>query len=296
MRRDIISIHVKEYNLINKKIKTSRTICLISDIHYYCKFNNKKLEKLKRKIDSIKPNYIVIAGDLVDVLSTLNTDMSYFYSWLDNLGLINKKRVPVICIFGNHDIYRECVFTDKEYSLLYNKFCNDLDGLNVTLLNNSVYEDRYIRFVGFKQPYNIYHSVCSLDNEKEYYNNLDINLFISNNNKLNVCVVHNPMNMCNKDIKNILKNFDVVLAGHMHNGLVFSVFDRLFKNNWGLVDPDKKFLPKLSRNIIKLRRNKYLIISGGITKLSNRSGILKYANVFFPMEVDIINFDRKIRK
>lgn len=212
------------------------------------------------------------------------------------MGLINNKRIPVIIILGNHDIYRENIYNDNDFFNRFSKYCSDLENLNVILLRNDIYEDRYVRFVGFELPTYTYHSCNSIDLEKDFYNNLDINLFISKNNKLNVCVVHNPINICNKEIKNILKNFDVILAGHMHNGLVISFVDRISKNNWGLIDPDKKFFSKVSRNIIKIRRNKYLIISGGITKLSNRSGIFKYGNFLFPMEIDIINFNGKAKE
>ena len=222
--------------------------------------------------------------------------MCNYYLWLDSLGLINNKRIPVIIVLGNHDIYKEKYLSDLDYNYLYDRFCNDLESLHVTLLNNSVYEDRYVRFVGFLQPSCIYHSKDSLMLEKDFYNSLDINLFIGKNNKLNICVIHNPMNFYDKNIKNILKNFDLVFAGHMHNGLIISFIDRLFKGNWGLIDPDKKFFSKISRNCLKLGRNKYLVISGGITKLSNRVGFLKSGNILFPMELDVINIYRKAKK
>ena len=45
--------------------------------------------------------------------------MCNYYLWLDSLGLINNKRIPVIIGLGNHDIYKEKYLSDLDYNYLY---------------------------------------------------------------------------------------------------------------------------------------------------------------------------------
>ena len=289
---DIIRCFVKKYNFFYKKVKSDIRICLISDIHFSRKFNINNLSKLKSKFDHLNPNYIVIAGDIIDSLEIVDDDLfKYFYSWLKDISSCYK----VIVCLGNHDVsYNKSIIPSYKSNSLYKKYYNKLTKLNIYLLNNSVYEDKYVRFVGFFLPVSSYHNNSSLNVLKDFYNDLDFNLFLGSKNKLNICIVHNPMNICNDDIKNILRNFDIILAGHMHNGLVLSFIDRIIPGNRGIIDPDKKFMPSVSRNMVCLSLNKYLIISGGITKLSAMSGIFHYGNFLFPMEIDdIIIFNKK---
>ena len=282
---DIIRCFVKNYIFSYNKIKDNIKICLISDIHFSKIFNVNNLNRITNKINIIKPNYVVIAGDLIDQLDiTLDDKINYFYDWLNDLGNSYK----VIVIFGNHDYY---IKNNKlDYNKLYNKFYDKLLTLNINLLDNNVYEDKNVRFVGFNMQYN------SLEYELEIFNKLDMNLFIGKKNKVNIAVIHNPINVINEDVRNILNNFDIIMSGHMHNGLMFSFVDLLFKGNNGIIAPNKKFFPRISRNMIKLDKDKYLIISGGITKLSYSSKIFRFGNFLYPMEIDNILINKKIKK
>ncbi len=216
-----------------------------------------------------------------------------FYDWVKELT----NNYKVIIVLGNHDINKskKLKFYDVRDEL-YDKYISNLKECNVFLINDNVYEDRFVRFVGFNLPVGAYYSSKNLEIEKNYYSSLDMSLFISKKNKVNIAVIHSPINMFDEDIRNILNNFDIILTGHMHNGLVFSFIDRLFSDNRGLVSPSKKLFPKYSRNLVKLDLNKYLIISGGITKLSKSSGMIRLFNFFYPMEIDEINIKKKIKK
>ena len=168
--------------------------------------------------------------------------------------------------------------------------------LNIKFLNNSVYEDRYVRFVGFTLPSNCYNKENSLEFEKNFYNSLDTDLFLGNDNKVNIAIIHNPRNVCNDSILNKLCNFDIILSGHMHNGLIFNFIDKIFNGNRGIIDRYKKLFPKYARNSVDIGNNKHLVISGGITKLSKDSGIFRFGNFLYPMEISQVNIKKKIKK
>ena len=93
--------------------------------------------------------------------------------------------------------------------------------------------------------------------------------------------MHSPICISDKIIKKELNKYDIVLSGHMHNGVVPPVLDELFDNNRGIIDPHKKVFPKNARGIIK--NDNVTIISSGVTKISNSAGkMLKWLDIFFP--------------
>ena len=81
-------------------------------------------------------------------------------------------------------------------------------------------------------------------------------------NKLNVLLMHSPILIGEKTIKKELSKYDIVLSGHMHNGVVPPILDELFDNNIGIIAPNKKVFPKYARGIIK--KDNITVISGGV--------------------------------
>ena len=55
----------KEIFYTKKDIKDTK-IAIIADIHYYDDYNNKILDKITKQIIKAKPNYLIIAGDILD--------------------------------------------------------------------------------------------------------------------------------------------------------------------------------------------------------------------------------------
>ena len=99
-------------------------------------------------------------------------------------------------------------------------------------------------------------------------------------NKYNILLSHSPINILNYNLK-----ADLILSGHMHNGLVLPVFK---KGNNGIVGPYSTFFPKECRGIIK-KENTALIINGGVRKISNSSSfILRILNPIYKIHIDYI--------
>ena len=160
---------IKKYNLYNKKVgKKNIKIALISDIHISNVTKMKNLYHLKDKINNLNPNYICIAGDIIDSINVItNTKiMDKFYDWLYNLGNINGKSIPVLISLGNHDINGINESNKEKY---YN-YIKKLTSQNTHLLDNSYYEDKNVFIAGFTQPMNAYFTHNSLNEEKIYYN------------------------------------------------------------------------------------------------------------------------------
>ena len=64
--------------------------------------------------------------------------------------------------------------------------------------------------------------------------------------KYNILLLHSPINLIeNKKISlDCFKNYDLILCGHMHSGLIPKVFRK--KIGMGLVGPHNNFFPKYS--------------------------------------------------
>ena len=98
-------------------------------------------------------------------------------------------------------------------------------------------------------------------------------------------------------VLNKLSNFDLILCGHTHNGMVPDFLAKMFKSNEGIIAPNKKLLPETARGKIeKMVKNKKItiIITGGITKLSLKSSkVLNKLNFIYNISINKIILTKK---
>lgn len=259
----------KRYYLSNK---LNKRIVLISDIHYCNKNDIIHLNKVLDKIKKIKPDYICVPGDTLDKSEVC--DFKFLVEWLIKLSNVTK----VIMSLGNHEFYIDK--RNNKYGL-NNKIINKIKKVNnlYFLDNQNIVLDN-INFIGMTLP--IQHYMCTCENEEEFKEYIkDIN---PNKKYYNVLLCHSPVNISKKEILN-KTNFDLVLCGHMHSGVVPRFLRFLFGNK-GLVSPQKKLFPSNVYGNIRLK-DKNVIITSGIKVLSSKHfGILR--NVF-PSEIAEIN-------
>ena len=83
------------YKIKNCKIDNKR-IVLLSDIHYYEKKDYSKLEKISEYLMRLKPDYIAIAGDLLDEAHVC--DLDYLYDWIKKIS----NYATIVISIGNH--------------------------------------------------------------------------------------------------------------------------------------------------------------------------------------------------
>ena len=282
----------KRYQETSKKLIKNKKIFLISDLHIGIGFNIKKLDKIKKEIEKEIPNYICIPGDIIDNTNIIKDKEDIVINFLKDISTNTK----VIISLGNHDVCR--LIRDKKGKRWeYDKrddFFNKIRNIkNVYLLENEIYTDKDICFIGLSLSYEYYKITGESINilEKEF-NALNIKI---DKNKYNVLLCHSPHRLTNERIikTKIMKDIDLILSGHMHNGMVHPIMELIWKGNKGIITPTKELFPKakVTRGIIKLN-DKNLIISGGITKLSNSSAyIISPLNCLYPMNIEIININ-----
>ena len=224
------TIKVTSYE-VGTKFKNSKDLKIvqISDLHSKC-FGENNID-LINKINEIKPNIIILTGDIID-RDSLNYDVER--ELLKKLA----KKYDVYYVLGNHEITLKYINL-KEYLV-------ELKTLGVKiLLNDKVEINKNVDLYGI----NYY------PKDRENMKILKINNLLKNvdEEKINIVLIHDP-----NDIQ-ILKKYkvDFAFAGHVHGGVI-----RLFKK--GLLSPDAKFFPKYFSGKYKVE-NTDLYVSSGLS-------------------------------
>lgn len=242
--------------------KWHKKIMVFSDIHYYSKNDETVLDKLLILAQIKNPDYLCIPGDLIDVNPIL--DKGILLSFLRSLAKI----CPVLISIGNHDMR---IQGSRKY--WDNELWDSIEKAGCFILDNCSFEDDDLKIMGITIPYEYYYEKRENDPtigdyiEKHLEENTDIVL------------IHTP-NVLNS-FKN--KQQSLLICGHMHAGLLPSVFHNLFKNR-GLVSPRKGLFPKYCYGHIV---SKHAIISGGITKVSYSNPFHLFKNCFVGEIVEI---------
>ena len=193
----------KEYKITSSSIQDNFhgfKIVHISDVHYGRTTDKKDLNNMVKEVNLLKPDIVVLTGDLIDRDTKLDDDLKGEIS--EALSSINAN-VGKYAISGNHDsnfsewesIINDSGFKNLNdtYELIYNDGYTPilLAGLSSNLNNQVDITERYNKILEYSNNENI----------KELYKILSI---------------HEPDYINNIDYS----NFNLILAGHSHNGQV----------------------------------------------------------------------------
>lgn len=279
----------------NELFKTNKNIndikiALLSDIHYHPEFNTKIFNSLLKQIKKNKPNYICIAGDILDNTNIKKIDTLIIF--LQEIATI----ATTLIVLGNHDI--KCGEPKHWKHLENNLFINEIKKIdNLYLLEDKMYidNDNNISFYGFNLSYNYYEKTDE-----------DYNIFVEEVNKLNckfpentynITLLHTPINIYRFILLNNnhpLSKTDLILSGHMHNGCLPFTFsyllNKLFKSNRGIISPLRELFPKYSHGKIKNIKDGY--IYEGITKFSKSTKSFHMLDNFYRKRIEIITIKK----
>ena len=275
----------KQYEVETQKKLNEKKVVTISDLHLNENITKYELDDLIIKINDLLPEYIFILGDVTSYNHLQNKNFQknllYFLKVLASLA-------KTYMVFGNHDY-----LIDSKNKLFFTNLNNLLefyDKTNVKVLHNYVVEDDDMNIVGFdKLP--IYYDLEMKDfsklKEQLLYLLTKIKKVLENQ-KYTILLTHSHLDFLKLE-KDILKVYDLILAGHTHNGLVPNNLERFFRKNQGFV-AHKKFFPDNIRGMIKVSNTPPIIVNGGITKIGeSHSQIIKtLTKPLFKGEIDYI--------
>lgn len=288
--------HETSIKLYSKK--SNLKICVISDIHFSYRVTNKKLDALTKKLEERHPSYIFLPGDLVDSNNMVEkeSEKNRLLAWLEKLG----EFTTVLISEGNHDTYKKHKKTEKKetgdkFSVVKNTtLINNINSLkNVHYLDNSIYEDKNIYVLGLSLPEEYYGLTkkAKTDNASSG-ENIDVLLKTLDNidqklitnlpkNKLKFALIHSPCFLSDFRVKAELADFDYLISGHMHNGLVPPIVDELWRSDRGLVNATQRVGSKNTRLSRKTLANG-LIITGAVTTWHECTGVFHKLNALYP--------------
>lgn len=193
-------IFVKEFkvetNNITKEMENVK-ILQFSDLHYGT-VNMKMVNKLISKINETKPDIVIFTGDLIDE----KYDITEYEKEVlkKNLSNINSE-------YGKYYVTGEEDYEETSTLL------NQADFINLNDLEQTIYLQNSSKIL-----------LIGKDKIKEYF---ELN---TDENSFKLLAVHNP-----NDYDKLKKeNFDMVLAGHTHNGQlnIYKLKDLLIKGKY----------------------------------------------------------------
>ncbi len=266
-----------------------------SDVHFTYKFDDNKLNAILRYINSSYSDYVCIGGDIIDSTNFIcknRREQIKLLKWLEKIAVYRKTFISC----GNRD-FMKSTKDGWEYDYLESfwKEVNEIPNLQVSHSDPYYEDDKVIIYMpeldfefyensNYAEDINIL--LNKLNKDREYCVNLD-------NKKVKIMLIHSPYLLSNPKIIEKIKEFDIVISGHMHKGLVMPIIDEIFGTNRGLVSPYLKPFPDNARGVKVLQaedgRQTLLIISGGITKTASDTFVKRNLNHLYPMDFEEIS-------
>lgn len=279
-----MSIRIREYDLYTDKIKKAKKILNISDVHSDVRnFNN-----VLNVVDSINPDFITIAGDLID--STNNKENDKLLEMTKDFT----DRYLTYLVLGNHDIVK--LVKNKVRRVVKDiPFYNRLDSeSNIHLLmnNTEVYNlGNDIQIIGLtleNKWYKKYREDKKMFKEilNDYLKKTKID-----KNKFIILLLHSSNGLVDNNELMHIDGVNLVLCGHNHGGLTPEFIQKMSKKHIGLAGPYGKFFIKDAYGYWT-NNDTSLILSNGVTKMGKiHAGkfIRTIVNDIYKCDAEVIN-------
>jgi len=194
--RNIIETRYTIYT--DKKIGEDLEILFIADSHYGDVFKKKELMNVKKRLDSVDADIVILGGDIIDE-ETSKKDMEYIFSVFGDI----KNKYGVYYVYGNHD--RQLYSSKHNYNEIDLVRVIEKNNINILKDNYAVVKDNLV--IAGREDY-------SVGREK-------LNRFLKSVSKDDylIMVDHQPLDYD----ENVLNNVDLIVSGHTHGGQIFPV-------------------------------------------------------------------------
>ena len=267
---------------VNKDIK----ILSVGDIHLSKNVDLFSVDKLLKLIDSINPDYIMILGDTVDTPMELSYDKRLLELdvLIKNCSNIGKTFI----ILGNHDYYYDKPNDLMTISTIWDKYKD----ANTHILIDQSYTDDNIFVGGYLQKGSAYFKDGSnMEDDLAFYNDLSSKESLVKDlpsDKYKIFLNHSPEPIQSSMNQELLKDYNLVITGHYHNGVVPNILEGILPKNKGLLTPRRNVFPAEARGIVKLPTGTYLIYNGGWTKIpATAKDFMCSFDKYFNRDIDV---------
>ena len=264
-------LKIREHVVEFKREVPEISVMVTGDWHISPIVSSRQAEFLQEAVDVVKPDVIVLQGDIVDSPMELQRDTS-LKKLIRELKICSKA-APTMMVLGSHDFITPSkpIKIMKDSALdFWKKICKKCD---VKLLINEPFEP--IPGVVFYGMFQDERCIIGLDKNGRYdhYNRpegflecLDELSIEPDPAKVNWFVAHAPL--LSKDAVSKLSDFDIASFGHTHGGIVPRGLDDLFERlgiNHGLIYTDLKPFPSFVRGVKIFNNGTLMLINPGMT-------------------------------
>lgn len=195
-------IKIKEYKIINNNIIEEYhglKIVHISDIHYGTTVNEKKLDKLVKKINQLNPDIVTLTGDLID--ERTNYDKNIIIKYLSNIN----SKLGKYAISGNHDTPTD----------VFDEIISKSGFININDTYELIYNNSNIPIVISGISSNI-NDTTDLNIKTEKFDTYIKSIDEDNKPIFSILLIHEPDYINNLNIS----NYNIILSGHSHGGQI----------------------------------------------------------------------------
>lgn len=233
---------VVETTVKSEKIKERVTVVVLADLHNKC--YGEKNCRLLEKIDGVRPDLILIAGDMLNAKP--GADFSGTVAFLKKLS----QRYVVLYGIGNHE--HRLLLYPEVYGNMGEEYWRELQDKNIVRLDNKriLFEKKGICVYGVQIGKEYYKRFKVQEMEEDYLKRI---LGEPENRYFNILLAHNP----DYFEKYALWGADLVFSGHVHGGIVRLPF------LGGVLSPACRLFPRYDGGIFK-EKNSRMILSRGL--------------------------------
>ncbi|MBQ7765539.1 MAG: metallophosphoesterase [Lachnospiraceae bacterium] len=240
--RDMNRFVVREYTFTSDKIAKEGTFVFLSDLHN--KSYGKENEKLLNAIHEVKPDVLLVGGDMIVASPGEGNDTAK--AFMHTLA----KNYTVYHGMGNHE-YRSDLYREK-YESMYDEYSMPLIEKGVVFLRNeTVFLKEYnIRIRGAEIDRKYYKRFVVRHMENTYLEEI---LGKSDKECYEILLAHNP----DYFRQYAAYGADLTLAGHVHGGIIRMPFVG------GIASPAVRFFPRYNGGLYH-RGDADMIVSCGL--------------------------------
>ena len=234
---------VTKYNFTDKKIKKSARAVVLADLHN--KRYGKENERLLAAIEECKPDFILVAGDILTAKPGASLDTAIHF--VNALA----EKYPVYYGNGNHE--HRLKLYPKNYGDMHERYTRALADAGIVHLVNSHAElaEYGINIYGAEIDKFYYKRFGIQPMAPEYLTEL---LGQADETKYNILLAHNP----DYFPQYAEWKADLVCSGHVHGGMV-----RIPFIGRGVVSPNVRFFPEYDGGLFT-RGESTMLLSRGL--------------------------------
>ena len=275
-------LKIRDSKIFVNNISEDIKILSAGDFHINSRTKEEDIEFYLDNVNKEKPDYIFLLGDLLDNPVIDNKT----YGLLNRLVKGSGEVASTYIILGNHD------FINKGKEFINKDLWDSIDNINnVHLLNDKLVYDNRLVIMGYTQKLEAYYNSNrdTISDSNVFYSDFikKSKTFSTNIDLPKIMLIHSPEYIIEKRNQELLKDYDLIICGHYHNGCVPPILDKLWNSNRGFINARRYLFPSNVRGIQQLDYN-YLIYNGGWVKLSKSTTKgMNFLDNMFNRQIDI---------